>query len=115
MNRVKVLIAGAAVTGSILVGGVVGTALFSATTISAAAATTPTPAAATSNEAAAHEKGETAAHETAENNGTAHLRGGPGHGPNEDPTHEAAETAAHEAAENARKAPAITTSATPAA
>jgi hypothetical protein len=109
-----------------IVGGVVGAALFGASTISASAATpTPTPKAAASpatgtfkpNEDATHEAGETAARETAENNGTAFPNGGPGgHGaPNEDATHEAGESTAQEAAENSGQRPGPSATASPSA
>jgi uncharacterized membrane protein len=83
MNRVRTLVTSAAIAGSMLIGGVAGAALYSVSTLSAAAATTaasPTPA-------------PTAA------NGT--------FVPNEDATHEAGESAAREAQENAGQVPTV--------
>jgi hypothetical protein len=124
VNRIRVALAGAAVAGSMLVGGVIGAALNGFSTVGANAAT-PTPSASTapgapgsfkSNEDATHEAGESAAQETAENNGTAHHGGGPGGpgagGSNESAAHEAGESAAREAAEGTGAAPAAP-SATP--
>jgi uncharacterized membrane protein len=78
MNRVRTLVTSAAIAGSMLVGGVAGAALYSVSTLSAAAATTaasPTPAPTASsgtfvsNEDATHEAGESAAREAQENAG----------------------------------------------
>jgi len=78
MNRVRTLVTSAAIAGSMLVGGVAGAALYSVSTLSAAAATTaasPTPAPTSSsgtfvpNEDATHEAGESAAREAQENAG----------------------------------------------
>ncbi len=108
MSRIRPAVFAAAVAGSMLVGGAVGAAIYSASTVVANAATaSPSPAASPgtfkSNEDATHEQGESAAQEAAENNGTA-PHGGPGGpragGSNEDPTHEAGESAAREAQEN---------------
>src|SRR5437588_12680744 len=107
-----------------LVGGVIGAALYGASVISASAATpTPTPTASPgagtfkSNEDATHEQGESAAREADENSGKAFAGGGPGgpggHGPNEDATHEAGESAAQEAAENSGQRPAPKASPSP--
>ena len=76
MNRYKRALAGAAVAGSMLVGGVAGAVIYATTTITASAATSPSPAPASApggkfvpNEAAAHEAGESAAREAQENAG----------------------------------------------
>ena len=78
MNRVRTLVTSAAIAGSMLVGRVAGAALYSVSTLSAAAATTaasPTPAPTSSsgtfvpNEDATHEAGESAAREAQENAG----------------------------------------------
>ena len=78
MNRVRTLVTSAAIAGSMLVGGVAGAALYSVSTLSAAAATTaasPTPAPTSSsgtfvpNEDATHEAGESAARDAQENAG----------------------------------------------
>ena len=105
MSRIRPAIFAAAVAGSMLVGGVVGAAIYGVSTVAANAATTsPTPAASPgtfkSNEDPTHEKGESAAQETAENNGTFRPGGRHAGGSNEDPTHEAGESAAREAQEN---------------
>ena len=81
MNRAQRTLAGAAIAGSMLTGGVVGAVLYGATTLTAAAATTPTPTPA----AAAPGK----------------------FVPNEDPAHEAGESAAREAQENAGQRPTV--------
>ena len=64
MNRAQRTLAGAAIAGSMLTGGVVGAVLYGATTLTAAAATTPTPTPAAAapvkfvpNEDPAHEAG----------------------------------------------------------
>ena len=78
MNRVRTAVTAAAIAGSMLVGGVVGAAIYSVSSLSAAAATTatsPTPAPTSStgkfvpNETAAHEATESAAREAQENAG----------------------------------------------
>jgi hypothetical protein len=81
MNGIRKTVAAAAITGSMLVGGVAGAVLYGVTTIGAAAATaaatvataaTPTPAANTPfvpNEDPAHEATESAAREAQENAG----------------------------------------------
>jgi hypothetical protein len=78
MNRFQKTIAGLAVAGSMLVGGVAGAVIYGATTLTASAASpSPTPsgtAAAPSgtfvpNETAAHEATESAAREAQENAG----------------------------------------------
>jgi hypothetical protein len=78
MNRVRTAVTAAAIAGSMLIGGVVGAAIYSVSSLSAAAATTatsPTPAPASSagkfvpNETAAHEATESAAREAQENAG----------------------------------------------
>jgi hypothetical protein len=111
-----------AIAGSMVVGGVIGAAMYSASTISAAAASpTPTPSASTapgagtfkSNEDPTHEQGESATREADENSGKAFAGGVGGHGPNEDPAHEAGESAAREAAENSGQRQAPTTSPSP--
>jgi uncharacterized membrane protein len=81
MNRYKRALAGAAVAGSMLVGGVAGAVIYAATTITASAATSPSPAPATSP--------------------------GGKFVPNEDPTHEKTESAAREAQENAGQVPTV--------
>ena len=82
MNRMRRMIVGAAVAGSLLTGGVIGAAL--AGPLAASAATSSTAAAATSPSA---------------NSGK--------FVPNEDPTHEAGESAAREAQENAGQVPTV--------
>jgi uncharacterized membrane protein len=78
MNRVRTAVTAAAIAGSMLVGGVVGAAIYSVSSLTAAAATTaasPTPAPTSStgkfvpNEDATHEAGESAAREAQENAG----------------------------------------------
>jgi hypothetical protein len=70
----------AAISGSMLAGGVVGAVLYGTTTLAAAAATTPTPSPGTASGKFV---------------------------PNEDPTHEAGESAAREAQENAGQVPTV--------
>ena len=82
MNRMRKMIVGAAMAGSLLSGGVIGAAL--AGPLAASAATSSTAAAATSPSA---------------NSGK--------FVPNEDPTHEAGESAAREAQENAGQVPTV--------
>ena len=123
MNRARSLITAGAIAGSMLVGGVIGAALYGASVISASAATpTPTPTASAgvgtfkSNEDATHEQGESAAREADEDSGKAFAggAGGPGgHTPNENATHEAGESAAQEAAENSGQRPAPAATPTP--
>ncbi len=81
MNGIRKSLAAAAIAGSMLVGGVAGTILYGATTLTASAASpSPTPSSSTS----------------------------PGKFvPNEDPTHEAGESAAREAQENAGQVPTV--------
>jgi hypothetical protein len=80
MNGVRKTVAAAAITGSMLLGGVIGAVMYGATTLTAAAATTaasPAPTAAGTapsgkfvpNEDATHEAGESAAREAQENAG----------------------------------------------
>ncbi len=78
MNRVRTAVTAAAIAGSMLVGGVVGAAIYGVSSLTAAAAATaasPTPAPASStgkfvpNEDATHEAGESAAREAQENAG----------------------------------------------
>ena len=78
MNRVRTAVTAAAIAGSMLVGGVVGAAIYGVSSLTAAAATTaasPTPAPTSStgkfvpNEDATHEAGESAAREAQENAG----------------------------------------------
>jgi len=72
---VRKTVAAAAIAGSMLVGGVGGAVLYSATVLTAAAATpSPSPSSATPgkfvpNEDATHEAGESAAREAQENAG----------------------------------------------
>ena len=79
MIGVRKTVAAAAIAGSMLVGGVGGAMLYSATVLTAAAAT-PSPSPSSSS-------------------GT--------FVPNEDPTHEAGESAAREAQENAGQVPTV--------
>ena len=78
MNRLQKTIAGVAIAGSMLLGGIGGAAIYAATNITASAASpSPTPSASTaapsgkfvSNETAAHEATESAAREAQENAG----------------------------------------------
>ena len=78
MNRYKRALVGAAIAGSMLVGGIGGAVIYAATTITASAAS-PSPSTAPSGKFA----------------------------PNEDPTHEAGESAAREAQENAGQVPTV--------
>jgi len=76
---VRKTVAAAAIAGSMLVGGVGGAMLYSATVLTAAAATpSPSPSSSSGNFV-----------------------------PNEDPTHEAGESAAREAQENAGQVPTV--------
>ena len=82
MNGFRKTVAAAAIAGSMLVGGVVGAVLYSATVLTASAATpSPSPSSSSSS--------------------TAKFV------PNEDPTHEAGESAAREAQENAGQVPTV--------
>ena len=82
MNGFRKTVAAAAIAGSMLVGGVAGAVLYSATVLTASAATpSPSPSSSTSS--------------------TAKFV------PNEDPTHEAGESAAREAQENAGQVPTV--------
>ncbi len=76
MNGVRKTVVAAAIAGSMLVGGVAGAVLYSATTLAAQAASpSPSPSSSTSagkfvpNEDATHEAGESAAREAQENAG----------------------------------------------
>ena len=80
MNGIRKSVAGAAIAGSMLIGGVTGAVLYSANTIVASAATAASPAPGTAS-------------------GT--------FVPNEDPTHEATESAAREAQEDAGQVPTV--------
>ena len=82
MNRMRRMIVGAAMAGSLLSGGVIGAAL--AGPLAASAATSSTAAAATSPSASSGK-----------------------FVPNEDPTHEAGESAAREAQEDAGQVPTV--------
>lgn len=80
MNRFQKALAVAAISGSMLAGGVAGAVLYGTTTLTAAAAATPTPSPGTASGKFV---------------------------PNEDPTHEAGESAAREAQENAGQVPTV--------
>ena len=89
MNRYKRALVGAAIAGSMLVGGIGGAVIYAATTITASAAgNTPSAAAA----AASPSPGTAPSGKFV---------------PNEDPTHEAGESAAREAQENAGQVPTV--------
>jgi hypothetical protein len=80
MNGIRKTVAGAAIAGSMLVGGVAGAVLYGATTLTAAAASpSPSPSTTSSGKFV----------------------------PNEDPAHEATESAAREAQENAGQVPTV--------
>jgi hypothetical protein len=80
MIGIRKTIAGAAIAGSMLVGGVAGAVLYGATTLTAAAASpSPSPSSTSSGKFV----------------------------PNEDPAHEATESAAREAQENAGQVPTV--------
>jgi len=81
MNGIRKSVAAAAIAGSMLVGGVAGAVMYSATVLTASAASpSPSPSSSTS----------------------------PGKFvPNEDPAHEATESAAREAQENAGQVPTV--------
>ena len=83
MNGIRKAAVAAAIAGSMLVGGVAGAVLYSATVLSASAASpSPTPSSGSSSS--------------------------PGKFvPNEDPAHEAGESAAREAQENAGQVPTV--------
>ena len=81
MNGVRKAVLGAAVAGSMLVGGVAGAVIYGATAITASAAS-PSPSPSSSSSSAKFV-------------------------PNEDPTHEAGESAAREAQENAGQVPTV--------
>jgi uncharacterized membrane protein len=86
MNRYKRALAGAAIAGSMLVGGVAGAVIYAASTITASAASPPAAVAAASPSPTTT----------------------PGKFvPNEDPAHEAGESAAREAQENAGQMPTV--------
>jgi uncharacterized membrane protein len=86
MNRYKRALAGAAIAGSMLVGGVAGAVIYAASTITASAASPPAAVAAASPTPSTT----------------------PGKFvPNEDPAHEAGESAAREAQENAGQMPTV--------
>ncbi|HEV2140746.1 MAG TPA: hypothetical protein VGT01_06095 [Candidatus Dormibacteraeota bacterium] len=82
MNGVRKAVLGAAVAGSMLVGGVAGAVIYGATAITAAAASSPSPSPSSSSSSGKFV-------------------------PNEDPTHEAGESAAREAQENAGQVPTV--------
>ncbi|HEY4027538.1 MAG TPA: hypothetical protein VGO86_14010 [Candidatus Dormibacteraeota bacterium] len=84
----RIAIAAAAMSGSMLVGGVIGATAFGAITASAAASPSPSGSGTGQSGAA-----------TAPNNGK--------FTPNEDATHEAGESAAREAQENAGQRPTV--------
>src|SRR2546421_1078884 len=82
VNGFRKTVAAAAIAGSMLVGGVAGAVLYSATVLTASAATpSPSPSSSSSSTATFV--------------------------PNEDPTHEAGESAAREAQENAGQVPTV--------
>jgi uncharacterized membrane protein len=86
MNRYKRALAGAAIAGSMVVGGVAGAVIYAASTITASAASPPAAVAAASPSPTTT----------------------PGKFvPNEDPAHEAGESAAREAQENAGQMPTV--------
>jgi uncharacterized membrane protein len=87
MNRYKRALAGAAIAGSMLVGGVAGAVIYAASTITASAASPAVVAAAASPSPSATTPGKFV--------------------PNEDPAHEAGESAAREAQENAGQVPTV--------
>jgi len=87
MNRYKRALAGAAIAGSMLVGGVAGAVIYAASTITASAAGPAAVAAAASPSPSATAPGKFV--------------------PNEDPAHEAGESAAREAQENAGQVPTL--------
>jgi uncharacterized membrane protein len=80
VNRFQKALMAAAISGSMLVGGVAGAVLYGTTTLTAAAAATPTPSPGIASGKFV---------------------------PNEDPTHEAGESAAREAQENAGQVPTV--------
>lgn len=86
MNRYKRALAGAAIAGSMLVGGVAGAVIYAATTITASAAS-PSAAVAAASPSPSTTPGKFV--------------------PNEDPAHEAGESAAREAQENAGQVPTV--------
>jgi len=87
MNRYKRALAGAAIAGSILVGGVAGAVIYAATVVTASAASPPAVATAASPSPGTAPNGKFV--------------------PNEDPTHEKNESAAREAQENAGELPTV--------
>ena len=87
MNRYKRALAGAAIAGSMLVGGVAGAVIYAATTITASAAGPSAVIAAASPSPSTTPSGKFV--------------------PNEDPTHEKGESAAREAQENAGQVPTV--------
>ena len=83
MNGIRKTAVAAGIAGSMLVGGVAGAVLYSATMLTASAASpSPTPSSGSSSSAGKFV-------------------------PNEDPTHEAGESAAREAQENAGQMPTV--------
>jgi hypothetical protein len=82
VNGIRKTVAAAAIAGSMVVGGVAGAVIYSATVLTASAASpSPSPSSSSSS--------------------TAKFV------PNEDPTHEAGESAAREAQENAGQVPTV--------
>lgn len=89
MNGIRKSVLAAAVAGSMLVGGVAGAVVYSATMLTASAASaSPSPSSSSSS-----------------SSGSATTPGK--FVPNEDPTHEAGESAAREAQENAGQVPTV--------
>jgi hypothetical protein len=86
MNRYKRALAGAAIAGSMFVGGVAGAVIYAASTITASAAS-PSAAIAAASPSPSTTPGRFV--------------------PNEDPAHEAGESAAREAQENAGQVPTV--------
>lgn len=105
MNRLKLAVAGAMITGSALVGGFVAGIFGTSTVAVNAANSTPVgatgPGAFKSNEDQTHEKSESATRESDENSGKAPAgRAGRGkHNSNETAGHESSESAARESQE----------------
>jgi hypothetical protein len=87
MNRYKRALAGAAIAGSMLVGGVAGAVFYAATVVTASAANPAAVATAASPSPSTTPSGKFV--------------------PNEDPTHEKGESAAREAQENAGQVPTV--------
>ena len=87
MNGIKKAVLGAAIAGSLVVGGIGGAVLYGVTTLTASAATNPTPTQAAGSGGPAAPSGKFV--------------------PNETPAHEATESAAREAQENAGQVPTV--------